>query len=225
MHTTSSTRIVTIQNIGNATLSIRSVALVGTDSSQFSKNNYCSTVSARASCTVEVKSSPTSPRPIADSISVEHNATGSPVEVSLGCDGVAPPNPGSTQILSIGCAPYGGSKLSSAKCAVKPMAGDKIRIAFKNTGTNVLTSSSLPLLSGPASTCFFLNSYPRYTALGSTASIDLQIVSTYVVYLPSSVGVVQCGAKPPTLLDFTVSWPWVRGSTQFPLNQTVIVGQ
>jgi len=225
MYTTSSTRIVTIQNIGNATLSIRSVALVGTDSSQFSQNNNCSNVSAGASCTVEVKCSPTSPRSIAASISVEHNAIGSPVAVSLGCDGVAPPNPGSTQILSIGCAPYGSSKFSSARCAVKPMAGDKIRITFKNTGTNVLTSSYLPLLSGPARAYVFLNSYPRSMAPQSTANIDLQIVGTYVVCPPSSVGVVQCGAKPPTRLDFTVSWPWVRGATQFPLNQPVIVGQ
>ncbi|MBM4231199.1 MAG: choice-of-anchor D domain-containing protein, partial [Gammaproteobacteria bacterium] len=160
-YTTSNARVVTIRNTGNTTLTIRGIALVGTDSDQFLQKNNCSTISAGASCTIEVKCSPTSPRPIAASISVEHNATGSPVAVRLVCDGVAPPNLGSTQMLSIECAPYGRSKFTAAQCALKPMAGDKIRIAFKNTGTNVLTSNYLPLLSGPGGTYVFLSSYPR----------------------------------------------------------------
>ena len=223
--TTSSARVITIKNIGNAPLSITGITLTGADSSQFLQNNNCAAVSAGASCTIEAKCSPTSPRPIAASLNIRHNASGSPEVVGLDCEGVAAPNPGSTQTLSIGCAPYGSGKFSSAQCARPPMAGDKIRITFKNTGTNVLVSNYLPLLSGPNKTDIFLNYYPRSLAPGSTANIDLQVVGTYIACPPAAIGVVQCGSKPPTLLNFAVSWPWAPGATQFPLNQTVIVGK
>lgn len=58
------------------------------------------------------------------------------------------PSPGVTQLLSIGCAPYGSSKFSSAQCARPPLAGDKIRVTFINTGKTALTSSYLELLAG-----------------------------------------------------------------------------
>jgi len=56
--TSSAAKTLTVTNTGSAPLPVNSITLTGSASSQFSQTNNCSTVAARASCTVNVVFTP-----------------------------------------------------------------------------------------------------------------------------------------------------------------------
>ena len=87
MATTSPSRTVTISNTGTGTLTVSGIVA----SSQFAQTNNCTDVAAGASCTVQVTFTPAvnsgaalnSSTPVSGSLTVTHNAPGSPGSVSL----------------------------------------------------------------------------------------------------------------------------------------------
>ncbi|MGA7220739.1 MAG: choice-of-anchor D domain-containing protein, partial [Candidatus Sulfotelmatobacter sp.] len=75
---------ITLFNIGNATLTISSIAITGADPGDFSQTNTCgSSVAAGGNCTISVIFTPTVAGVRTASISVSDNAGGSPQTVAL----------------------------------------------------------------------------------------------------------------------------------------------
>ena len=89
--TTSSTRQVTLANVGNTTLSITSIALTGLNPYQFAQTNSCgSSLSAGANCTISVTFAPTTAFSPSASVTVTDSAPGSPHSVTLTGTGTGP---------------------------------------------------------------------------------------------------------------------------------------
>ena len=81
---TSTSPTVTLSNTGNATLSITSLAMTGTNASDFDQTNTCgSSLAAGANCTIVVMFTPSIAGTEAASLSLADNASGSPQTVSL----------------------------------------------------------------------------------------------------------------------------------------------
>jgi len=81
---TSTAQSVTLSNTGNAALSITSLALTGTNASDFDESNTCgSSLAAGANCTIVVMFTPSVAGTEAASLSIADNSSGSPQTVSL----------------------------------------------------------------------------------------------------------------------------------------------
>ena len=90
VNTTSAAQSVTLKNTGNATLSITSVSLTGTDAAVYAKSTTCgASLAAGASCTVSVTFTPVAAGSTSASLSVASNAAGSPATVALSGTGTA----------------------------------------------------------------------------------------------------------------------------------------
>ena len=82
--TTSSAQAVTLTNSGGTTLNFTSIALTGTNASDFAQTNTCgSSLAAGANCTIVVMFTPSVAGTEAASLSIADNASGSPQTVSL----------------------------------------------------------------------------------------------------------------------------------------------
>ncbi len=81
---TSATKTVTLSNTGNAALSITSLALTGTNASDFAQTNTCGgSLAVGANCTIAVWFAPSVAGTEAASLSITDNASGSPQTVAL----------------------------------------------------------------------------------------------------------------------------------------------
>ena len=81
--TSSVAQAVTVNNTGNAGLTISGVSLSGADAGQFTQSNNCSSVAVGGSCTINVTFSPGSSGAKSAAVSIAHNATGSPSSIGL----------------------------------------------------------------------------------------------------------------------------------------------
>jgi len=113
---------ITLSNPGNAPLTITSIAVTGTNASNFGETNTCSTsLAAGASCTITVSFTPTAAAGFTATISVTDNAAGSPQSAVISGTGsaatyvvnaatpAATVQPGSAAQFPIVVAPLGGS--------------------------------------------------------------------------------------------------------------------
>jgi hypothetical protein len=81
---TSTAQSVTLSNTGNASLSITSLALTGSNASDFAQTNTCgSSLAAGANCTIVVMFTPSLTGTRTASVSIADNASGSPQTVPL----------------------------------------------------------------------------------------------------------------------------------------------
>ena len=80
----------TVSNTGTVVLNVTGITVTGTDAAQFSVNPASFNLSAGVSQTVTVTFAPTSTGAKSGTLSITHNATGSPSSVSLSGTGVAP---------------------------------------------------------------------------------------------------------------------------------------
>jgi fibronectin type 3 domain-containing protein len=81
---TSTAQTVTLSNTGNAALSITSLALTGTNASDFAQSNTCgSSLAPGANCTIAVMFTASVTGTEAASLSIADNSSGSPQAVSL----------------------------------------------------------------------------------------------------------------------------------------------
>ena len=87
---TSSTKVFSIVNIGDQTLSISSISITGPNASSFSQRNTCaSTLAPNANCTVSINFTPASTGALTAVLQVADNAPGSPQALTLNGTGVA----------------------------------------------------------------------------------------------------------------------------------------
>jgi hypothetical protein len=80
----SSSQTITLNNTGNAALSVSSIAITGADLSDFTQNNTCdAAVVAGGNCTIVIQFVPSAAGSRAASLSITENASGSPQTIAL----------------------------------------------------------------------------------------------------------------------------------------------
>src|ERR1035437_6681850 len=81
---TTAARMITLTNSGNADLSVTSIAVSGTNASDFAQTNNCgSSVAAGADCTISVTFKPAAAGTRNAAVTVSDNAAGGPQTVAL----------------------------------------------------------------------------------------------------------------------------------------------
>ncbi|HXJ94618.1 MAG TPA: choice-of-anchor D domain-containing protein [Terriglobia bacterium] len=84
VHTTSKGQNIQMTNKGSSTISISSIAITGSDPTDFAENNNCKTsLAAGASCTITVKFVPTVAQQLTATVSITDAGGGSPQTVAL----------------------------------------------------------------------------------------------------------------------------------------------
>ena len=80
----SSSQVITLNNTGNAALSITSIAFTGTNATDFTQVDTCgATVAAGGNCTIAILFTPLASGARGASLTITDNASGSPQSVSL----------------------------------------------------------------------------------------------------------------------------------------------
>ncbi len=122
---------VTLSNTGNATLTISSIAITGTNSADFAQTNSCGTsLAAGARCAITVTFAPRAAGSRSATLNVSDNSTGSPQTATLGGSGTALSiTPGS---LSFGSQRSGTTSASQT-------------ISVRNLGSSFLTFSGITI--------------------------------------------------------------------------------
>jgi hypothetical protein len=144
--TTSAVQSVTLTNTGNATLSITSIAVAGTNAGDFAQANTCgSSVVAGTNCTISVTFTPTAAGSRSASVSITDNASGSPHTVSLTGTGATTSAPIAT--LSATALTFPSQTVGTTS---SPQS-----VALSNTGNAALSIASIGITGdfGETTTC------------------------------------------------------------------------
>ena len=168
---TSSPMTITVTNTGNATLSVTSVSLGGTNASAFAISNTCSSVAANANCTIMVTFTPPSAASYMATVSITDNATGSPQAVTLSGTGVA-----SGAGISFSPSTLAAGLILSGSIA--PMT-----LTVTNSGTSALTISGTPSITGANAGSFSVTSSTCTAAVAAGNSCQL-----VVTFSPTTTG-------------------------------------
>jgi hypothetical protein len=224
---------MTLSNPGNATLSISNINLTGANSSSFGLGGNCgTTLSAGASCSISVTFVPATAGPLAASLIVSDNASGSPQTAALSGTGVSPQAVLSPSTLSFGNQTTGGSSaaqvltLSNPGTAALNITG--IALGGANSSAFATTSNCGSTLAAGASCSISMTFAP--TAAGSfTATLS---VADNAGSSPQAAALSGTGVPPvpPTPPDFTIASPTAPqttsagGSAQFTIDLGSING-
>jgi two-component sensor histidine kinase len=167
--TTSTAQTVTLRNTGNAALSITSLALTGTNGSNFAETNTCGkSLAAGAHCTISVTFTPSASGNRTASLSITDNARGSPQRVSLSGTGTAAVVSLSPTSLAFGSQAVGTTSTAHT-------------VTLSNTGNAALSSTSLALTGTNASDFAQTNTCGSSVAAGAHCTIS-------VTFKPSASG-------------------------------------
>jgi len=88
--TTSAAQLVTLSNVGGATITVTAVGMTGTNAADFAQTNNCSAIPAKKTCTISVTFTPSLNGARTASLSVTDNGGGSPQTVPLSGTGGTP---------------------------------------------------------------------------------------------------------------------------------------
>ena len=130
---TSAAQAVTLNNTGNAALTLTSIALTGSNPGDFAQTNNCgSSVAAGASCSINVTFKPTASGTRTAAVTVTDNATGSPQSTSLSGSGTSS---STTATLSPTSVTFGNCPVDVG-CASQT-------VTLNNTGSSTLNITSI----------------------------------------------------------------------------------
>jgi hypothetical protein len=167
--TTGSAQAVTLTNSGGTTLNITSIALTGTNPSDFAQTNDCgASVAAGANCTISVTFTPSASGSRTASLSITDNASGSPQTVGL-C-GTATPALVSLSPTSLA---FGNQPVDMTSTAQT--------VTLSNTSSATLSITSLALTGTNASDFAQANTCGSSLAAGANCTVA-------VMFTPSVTG-------------------------------------
>jgi probable HAF family extracellular repeat protein len=142
--TSSPANPVTLTNVGTTTLTIRGIAITGTNAGDFAQTHTCgSSLTAGASCTVSVTFKPTQIGKRTGTLSVTDNAPGSPQTVSLSGTGtdvqLSPTRLGFSCtyhiVLGCVCVKWGTATLTNVGSTTLNISGIAISGPFSQTNS------------------------------------------------------------------------------------------
>jgi hypothetical protein len=160
--TLSGVKILGVRNSGNAVLTISSIDIVGSEASQFTQTTNCSSVSAGSTCTISITFKPTAAGAKSASLSINHNAPGSPTKVTLSGTGFS-------DKAEVGLLP---SLLEFPKTDTGTSSAEKT-LTVKNEGSQKLAVSAL-VFSGTNSADFSGSHNCTSVDPGATCAIQVK---------------------------------------------------
>ncbi len=136
---------ITVKNSGTATANLTSIALGGTNPSQFKDLTTCgTTLAASASCAVYISLNPTVAGALSSVLSITDNASGSPQKVTLSGTGtVAPPIGLSATSLTFPTTKHGTVSIAQGVTITNNGTATVHLISITITGTNPTSFSQI----------------------------------------------------------------------------------
>src|SRR6266446_8180632 len=191
MGSTSAAQSAILQNTGQATLIITSIAIAGPNPSDFAQTNDCgTTVAVGASCTFSVTFTPTASGNRSATINITDNAGGSPQHVNLTGTGIGP------------MATLNPTSLSFGNQNVGTTSGGK-NIQPKNTGNATLTISSIAIAGANAADFVQTNNCPSSLAAGAQCNISVKFSPAATGTRTASLNVSDNAANSPQAASLT----------------------
>ena len=188
---TSTAQIATLSNTGNAALSITSLALTGSNASDFAQTNTCgSSVAASANCTISVTFKPAASGSRTASVSITDNTSGSPQTVSLSGTGMAPEDGLSPTSLAFGNVSIGTT--STAQTAT-----------LSNSGNAAMSITSLALTGSNASDFAQTNTCGSSVAAGASCTISVTFTPAASGSRTASVSITDNAPGSPQSVSLT----------------------
>lgn len=170
---TTPAKVVTLTNTGSVALSINSIAISGTNTSNFRQTNTCgSSVAPSASCTISLTFTPNATGAFTAAVSISDNASGSPQKVSLSGTGTT----AKLSPLSLSFGGIGENETTPAKI-----------VTLTNLGATAMTISSISITGTDATDYAETNTCG--TSLAASASCTISVTFT-----PNTTGVLSSAA-------------------------------
>jgi len=165
---TSAAEIVALKNTGTTSLTISSIAIMGTDHADFAQTHTCgSSLAAGASCSISVTFSPTASGTRTAILSITDNAAGTPQKVSLA-------GLGTTAILSSTSLTFGAAGIGATSPAQF--------VTLTNVGTATMTISSIAITGANA------GDFAQTHTCGSSLAVGGAGCSIRVTFKPTASG-------------------------------------
>ena len=194
VNTTSSASTVTLKNTGNASLTISSVVLTGSNPGQFALVNPCgTTLAAGNSCVLSLTFAPTVVAAESASVTITDNAAGSPHTVALTGTGTAGNAP------AVGLSPtsvvFGPTVVTTTTAAQT--------VTLTNSGTATLHVSAIGLAGTPVNTGQFAisggtcGSAPFTVASAATCTVKLTYSPSVLAYAYALLSITDDAAGSP----------------------------
>jgi len=185
---TSAAQNITLTNTGTASLSITGITIAGTNASDFSQTNTCSSsLTASAFCTIAVTFTPAAAGSFAASVSIADNASGSPQTVSLTGTGVAATAPAIT---------FSPASLTFASQNVGATSAAQT-VTLTNSGTASLTITGITLTGSNAADFAQTNNCGSSVAAGAHCTINVTFTPAAAGNLTASVSVADNASGSP----------------------------
>jgi len=184
---TSQAQTVTLNNTGNASLSISAV-VIGPDYTQ--TNNCGSTVAAGGSCSFTVSFAPTAPGSLNESLQITDNANGSPQSVTLTGTGTQPAISLSPNSLTFGNQAVGTSRSGQS-------------VTLTNTGTATLTLNSISISGVNAGDFSQTNTCGGSVAAGSNCTITVTFAPTATGTRSANLSIADNAPGNPQTVSFS----------------------
>jgi hypothetical protein len=163
--------MINLTNSGNADLSVSSIAVSGTNASDFAQTNNCgSSVAAGANCTISVTFKPAATGTRTAAVTVTDSAAGSPQTVALSGTGTS----------TAGGASLSPTSLAFSKQPVEMTSAGQT-VTLTNSGTTTLSISSFAVTGANSSDFVQNNNCGSSVAAGANCTI-------VVLFTPSASG-------------------------------------
>lgn len=185
--TTSTAKTATLQNTGNASLTISSITIAGTNPSDFSESNTCgASLAAGSSCTISVTFTPASAASYSATLTVTDNASGSPQVVALSGTGTAPLVPAASLTPSTLSFSTVTGTTSAAKAAT-----------LTNTGNAALAISSIGIAGTNPSDFSQTNTCGASLAAGSSCTLSVTFAPASVANFSATLSIADSASGSP----------------------------
>ena len=156
---TSASDSVTLTNTGTATLTFTSIAVSGTNATEFVFANSCgTTLAAGANCLIHGHFAPTATGAATATVTISDTASGSPQTIALSGTGLKPPVTFSATSLSFGSVNVGSSSGSQT-------------VVMTNSGSAAVTITGIAITGSNSTSFVFANNCGTSLAAGAECTI------------------------------------------------------
>ncbi len=201
--TTSAKSPITVTNTGSSTVTFSSIAVTGTNSTNFAQSNNCGTSLTQGNaCTINVTFSPSTTGSYSAAVTLTDNAANNPQSVALTGSGVAPVTLSSSNI-AFGTVLVGSNKAAAPVTLTNKMnvALTGITVAASGTGFTQVNTCGTSIAAG--GTCTITATFTPTAAGAATGAVT---ITDSANNSPQSITLTGTGALPvalnPTSLNF-----------------------
>jgi sugar lactone lactonase YvrE len=182
---------VTMTNTGTAVVSITSIALTGTNASQFVSSNTCGTsLAVGANCTIHARFAPTATGAMTAAVTITDSASDSPQSISLSGTGVQPAVGLSASSLTFGATNVGSSSAMQS-------------VTLTNTGNGPLSITGIAVTGTNAVAFVFTNNCGTSVAPGASCAIQGHFAPTATGAMAAAVTITDNASGSPQSIELS----------------------